>query len=74
MEQLNEKSFDLEVIKFCTLLIKKFIFMSCYTKYMFGTHLKLDCLISIYKSKKNPCFGIKVIMVFAKKLKSNKEL
>lgn len=34
------------------ILIQEFIFISCYTEYMFGTHLKIDRLISIYKSKK----------------------
>jgi hypothetical protein len=48
MAQLNEKSFELEVMKFCTSLSKKLFlsFVTLFSKSMFGTHLKVDHLIS----------------------------
>ena len=48
MTQLNEKSFELEVMKFYSSLSKKIFlsFVKVYPRSMFGTHLQIGHLIS----------------------------
>lgn len=48
MMQLNEKSFELEVMKFCSSLSKKIFlsFVKIYPRSMFVTHLQIGHLIS----------------------------